>query len=47
MDSIRNGRNRNEIDWSPDSFVGGFTVANYGPYSFNNEWLRILEAVIG
>ena len=47
VESIRNGRNRNEIYWPPESFVGGFTMANYGPYSFNNEWLRILESVIG
>ena len=47
VESIRNSRNRSEIYWPQDSFVGGFTVANYGPYSFNNEWLRILESVIG
>ena len=47
VELIRNSRKRSEIYWPQGSLVGGFTVANHGPYSFNNEWLRILESVIG
>jgi len=46
VELVNNSRNRSAVYWPEHSLVGGFTEGN-SMYSYNEEWLRILQSVIG